>query len=207
MSDTTNATTRYDSDASAGVVDDDARHSVATYVSDMLALERHMRAPLDRQVKDDDTAKFSNAAAIANKLRTLVDTHEAALEAQLKALGGDSASGVKSAWSGFLGAGAAAVSGTRKTKVSKSLRDDYTALGLSAISYTMLHTTALGLGDDVTAALAKRHLDDYTPIIIEISKSMPAIVLEELRNDGENVVASAAQIAERNQTQSWNQNA
>ena len=206
MSDTTNATTRYDSGAAqAGVADDDARHSVATYVSDMLALEQHMRAPLDRQVKDEDTAKFTNAATISTKLRSLVDSHEAALTAQLKALGGDGAQGVKSAWSGLLGAGAAAVSGSRKTKISKALRDDYTALGLATISYTMLHTTALGLGDEVTAALAKRHLDDYTPIVVEISKAIPAIVLEELRNDGENVRLSAAQLAERNTTDSWNQ--
>jgi hypothetical protein len=207
MSDTsTNATQRYDSaDTIAGVSTEDERHSIATYLGDMLALERHMRPPLDRQVNDDDTAKFTGALPIATKLRSLVDAHEAALDARLKDLGGDAAAGVKSAWSGLLGAGAAAVNGTRSTKVSKALRDDHTALALATISYTMLHTTALGLGDATTAALAKRHLDDYTPIVIEISRAIPGVVLEELRNDGENVRISAADIARENEQQSWNQ--
>jgi len=181
----------------------DERHSIATYLGDMLALERHMRAPLDRQVKDQDTAKFTGALAIATKLRSLVDAHETALNARLEAVGGDGAAGVKSAWSSLLGVGAAAINGSRSTKVSKAIRDDHTALALATISYTMLHATALGLGDETTAALAKRHLDDYTPIVIEISNAIPAIVLEELRDDGENVRVSAAEIAQQNQSQSW----
>jgi ferritin-like metal-binding protein YciE len=207
MSDiTTNATQRYDSaDAAAGVSTEDERHSIATYLGDMLALERHMRPPLDRQVNDADTAKFSEALAIATKLRSLVDAHEAALDVRLQAVGGDGAAGVKSAWSGLLGAGAAAINATRSTKVSKAIRDDYTALALATISYTMLHATALGLGDETTAALAKQHLDDYAPIVIEISNAIPAIVLEELRADGENVRVSAAQIAQQNQSQSWSE--
>jgi hypothetical protein len=205
--DTTNANLRYDSADAAGTVRDDERHTIATYLGDMLALERHMRAPLDRQVNDDDTAKFGDAAGISRKLRSLVDAHEAALDAQLKAAGGDGAAGVKSAWSGLLGAGAAAINGSRSMKVSKALRDDYTGLSLAAISYTMLHTTALGLGDAATAALAKRHLDDYAPLIIEISRAIPAVVLEELRNDGENVRITAAELATQNSQQSWKQNA
>jgi hypothetical protein len=205
--DTTNANLRYDSADAAGTVRGDERHTIATYLGDMLALERHMRAPLDRQVNDDDTAKFGDAAGITRKLRSLVDAHEAALDAQLKAAGGDGAAGVKSAWSGLLGAGAAAINGSRSMKVSKALRDDYTGVSLAAISYTMLHTTALGLGDASTAALAKRHLDDYAPLIIEISRAIPAVVLEELRNDGEDVRITAAELATQNSQQSWNQNA
>jgi hypothetical protein len=207
MNDTTNANLRYDSgDANApGAVRDDERHTIATYLGDMLALERHMRAPLDRQVNDDDTAKFGSAATIAQRLRSLVDQHEAALDAQLKVAGGDGAAGVKSAWSGLLGAGAAAINGSRSMKVSKALRDDYTGLSLAAISYTMLHTTALGLGDAATAALAKRHLDDYAPLIIEISRAIPAVVLQELSDDGENVRITAAELAKQNSQESWNQ--
>jgi len=197
---TTNANLRYDS-ADAATPDD--RHTVATYVSDILALERHIRGPLDRQIDDDDNAKFSGAAQITTKLRGLVDQHEAALDALLKGLGGHPSSGFKSSWSQLLGSAAAAIGGSRKMKVSKSLRDDYTALALASISYTMLHATALGLGDETTAALAKRHLDDYAPIVVEIGRAIPAIVLEELQADGENVRVSAADIAERNTTDSW----
>jgi hypothetical protein len=204
MNDTNNANLRYDSaDATTDAGRNDDRHTIATYVGDMLALERHIRGPLDRQINDDETARFPDAASITVRIRSLVEDHERALDAQLEALGGDGASGVKSAWSQVLSVGAAAIGGSRKSKVSKSLRDDYTALGLATISYTMLHTTALGLGDDLTAALAKRHLDDYAPIVMEISRAIPGVVLQELRDDGEDVRVTAAELAERNTQASW----
>ena len=43
----------------------------------------------------------------------------------------------------------------RAEELSKDLRDDYTALNLSAISYVMLITTSLACGDRETAELCK----------------------------------------------------
>jgi ferritin-like metal-binding protein YciE len=203
MTNTTNANPRYDSAADATATTGDDRHVIATYLSDMLALEKHIGAPLDKQAGDENVGSYADAASLTTRIQTLTDAHERALQTQLDALGGHAASGVKSAWSEFLGNAAAAIGGSRKMKVSKHLRDDYTALALASISYTMLHTTALGLGDQTTAALAKQCLDDYAPLVVEIGKAIPAIVLEELRADGENVQVSAADLAERNTSASW----
>jgi len=181
----------------------DERHVIATYVSDMLALERHIAQPVESQLKSGDHQDFSEAMKIIGRLTSVTQSHITALEGHLSAVGGHAGSPIKSAWSALLGGGAAAINQVRKTKVSKSLRDDYTALGLAAISYTMLNATALGLGDQATAALAKRHLDDITPIIIEISKAIPGVVLAELREDGESVKVSAAQISEQQTGESW----
>ncbi|GAC1398140.1 MAG: hypothetical protein NVS3B17_20670 [Vulcanimicrobiaceae bacterium] len=181
----------------------DDRHVIATYVSDMLALERHIAQPIESQLKSGDHQEYGEAIAIISRIKTSTDAHIAALESQLKAVGGHAGSPIKSAWSALLGGGAAAINQVRKTKVSKSLRDDYTALSLAAISYTMLNATALGLGDKTTAALAKRHLDDIAPTIIEISKHMPSVVLKELRDDGEKVTISAADLSEQQTGESW----
>ncbi len=181
----------------------DERHAIATYLSDMLALERHIAAPIDSQVGSEDHQAYPEAMTIFNKIKAFTANHITALEVQVKRVGASPASGVKSAWASMLGSGAAAVNQVRKTKVSKSLRDDYTALGLAAISYTMLHTTALGLGDSATAQLAKRHLDDITPVIVEISKTMPQVVLGELKDDGENVQVTAAEVSKQQTGQSW----
>ena len=67
----------------------------------------------------------------------------------------------------------------------------------------MLHATAAGLGDGSTAALAKRHLDDFAPIIVEISKTIPAVVLQELSDDGEKVAITAAQLTEDASNEAW----
>lgn len=182
----------------------DDRHVVATYVSDMLALERHIAKPVESQVKSGDHQDYGRAFEIVTRIQAVTQSHIDALERHLTTIGGHAGSPLKSAWSSLLGGGAAAINQVRKTKISKSLRDDYTALGLAAISYTMLNATALGLGDSTTASLAKRHLDDLTPLIVEISKAMPSVVLAELRDDGETVTMTAAQMSERQTSESWN---
>ncbi len=200
---TTDSALRYDSsDATLNTGSDD-RHTIATYLSDALALERHINQPLKRQLDMDDTAKFGEAAELISSLQALTETHMRDLEAQLDAAGGHAGSPVKSAWSQLLGAGAAVIDSARKTKVSKNLRDDYTALGLATASYTMLNATALGLGDGSTAKLAQRHLADYAQIVMQIAKALPAVVLEELALDGENVQVTAAEIARQNTSDAW----
>ena len=181
----------------------DERHTVATYVSDMLALERHIIAPIESQDNSEDHQSDPEASRIIRKISSVGTSHIGALETQLAAIGGLPEHGVKAAWSQLLGGGAAALNNVRKTKISKSLRDDYTALSLAAISYTMLHATAAGLGDGSTAALAKRHLEDITPIIIDLSRTIPGVVLRELRDDGENVAPQAEQETERVLHESW----
>jgi hypothetical protein len=198
---TTNATLDYDSAQTAG----NERHSLQTYVSDLLALVKHIEVPIDRQLEIDDSAKYSDAIAIVRDIKNVMTAQREALAAELERLGGHGAAGLKSAWSALLGAGAAAVGSVRKTKVSKNLRDDYTALGLASISYTMLHATALGLGEQTTAALAQRSLEALTPLIVRISKAVPVVVLQELSDDGEVVQISAASVSAKLTHQAWQQ--
>jgi ferritin-like metal-binding protein YciE len=194
---TTN-TTSDDSDRAG-----DERHTIATYLGDMLALERHIAGPIASQLNSQDHREYADAIALIERIRAITENHIAALDARLNEVGGSAGSGLKSAWSQVLGGGAAALNQVRKTKVSKSLRDDYTALGLAAISYTMLHATAQGLGDERSAALAKRHLADITPVIVAISRQIAGVVLAELRDDGENVVVSAAHITQEETQETW----
>jgi ferritin-like metal-binding protein YciE len=199
---TPDSTIRYDSSAQ-GATGENERHSIQTYVSDMLALENHIAQPLQRQLGLEDTKKFPGALAVITSLKGLNDSHVTALEQCLQQLGGHEASGVKSAWSSLLGVGAAAIDSVRKTKVSKNLRDDYTALSLSTISYTMLYTTAVGLGDTATADLAKRHLADYAQLVMTINQVIPEVVLAELQIDGQNVQAGAGDLIRQTTNELW----
>jgi len=194
--------TRYDS-SGEGLSGETERHSIQAYVSDMLALERHIAVPLARQREMDDTARFGEAQTMIDEIKRLTDAHVTELERLLEQNGGNAASPVKSAWSSLLGAGAAAIDSVRKTKVSKSLRDDYTALGLASISYTMLYTTAVGMGDAATAALAQRHLRDYARVVMQIAQVIPSIVLLELQADGETIATDAAETIRRQINEIW----
>lgn len=181
----------------------DERHSLQTYVSDMLALERHIRVPFETQQKDDDFGKYGDAANIVSTLCALSQQHVDALDRCLAGLGGHEASALKSAVTQLEGAAAGAIDKMRKTKVSKALRDDYTALALCTAGYTLLQSTALGLGDNGVAGLAQRHLEDYARGIMDVGQALPEVALTELRDGGLTVDAAAAGLARRAADDAW----
>lgn len=181
------------------------QHSLATYVSDMLAVERHIRIPFDMQRGDKDVQEYSDAADVVNRLRALSDTHIDALKAQLERLGGHEGSPIKSAVTQVEGVVAGAIDKVRKTKVSKSLRDDYTALALCTVSYSELLTTANAMQDPDVAALAERHLADYANMIMEIGGCIPGVVIRELQTIGLDADSTTADRSRQAISQCWQQ--
>lgn len=177
--------------------------SLQQYVSDMLAVERHLLPALENQSKDDRYAKHPEARRLANKIEAVIRSHIDGLEQHLKYLGGDPASPIKSAVTAALGVAATVIENVRTDPVSKNLRDDYTALNLAAVSYTMLHTTGLALQDEPTADIAAKYLRDYTPLIAEINEVVPAVVVSELRDETELLDPDAAKHAMKRTQEAW----
>ncbi len=173
------------------------------YVSDMLAVERHLLPAFENQSKDDRYARYPQARQLVNRIEATVRSHINGLERHLERLGGDAASPVKSALTAALGLAASAIENLRTDPVSKNLRDDYTALGLAAVSYTMLHTTGQALMDQQTADLAANYLKDYTPLIAEIGEVIPEVVVSELRDETELLNPEAAVEAVRRTQEAW----
>lgn len=182
---------------------EDRQDTLQQYVSDMLALERHLLPALENQSDDDRMADYPQAQRLVSKIEATVRSHINGLEGHLEDMGGDPASPVKSALTSALGAAATAIENMRTNPVSKNLRDDYTALNLAAISYTMLHTTGHALMDDRTADLAASYLMDYTPLITEINEIIPLVVVSELRDETEILEMSAAGPAIERTQQAW----
>jgi len=181
----------------------DERQSLRSYVSDMLALERHVRIPFATQARDGDFSNYGEAGAIVERLAALSETHEQGLSQCLDTLGGDATSPVKSAITQLEGMFAGAINEMRRTKVSKALRDDYTALALCCAGYTMLQTTAAALGDDSVAALALRHLKDYAQCVIQIGDTLPDVVLAELAAMGMRIDTSMSDTVKRASEDAW----
>lgn len=180
-----------------------AAPTITTYLSDMLALEQHIATPLEQQINDGDVQAMPTALRVVQEALDTVQAHINKLEARLDATGGHAGAGVKNAVSTAFGAAASAINKARKTEVSKNLRDDYTALSLASAGYTMLHTTALGLGDSATATLAKDHLTEVAGVIMKINHVLPTVVLTELRDEGANVPTNVAADAERDAQNAW----
>lgn len=182
----------------------DNREEIRPYVADMAAVERHILEALERQHKDDAFKDFPNALGLVDRLSTLLKTHVEALETHLGSFpGGGVAAAVKETVTGVLGGLAGVYDKVRKDKVSRALRDDYTALALATVSYTMLHSTALGLHQGTTADVALRHLQELTPFVMEINQVIPQVVLKELSFEGYDIDFSLAPQAVRATQEAW----
>src|SRR5579862_7958097 len=58
-----------------GRMADPRKPTINTYVSDMLALEKHILQPLDHQAKDDAVANLSDAQTLISQACALTQTH------------------------------------------------------------------------------------------------------------------------------------
>ena len=174
-----------------------------TYVSDMIALERHIAQPLEHQNSDAAVAKNVDAARVIEEAFRNSTAHIDVLEKRLEAIGGHAGAAFKSGIATAVGTVAAAVGDARKTEVSKYLRDDYSALALASAAYTMLHTTALALGDTTTATIAQKNLTNVATSVMRISKTLPITVLKELREEGVTVDPTILGEAENDVRNAW----
>lgn len=171
------------------------KNTLTTYVSDMHALVTHGLQAIERQIdnlKDKSTSHPEAYAALQDFQRTL-QTHASMLDARVNALGGSTTQPVKDVVSAVSGFVAGLINAVRAEEASKSIRDDYTYLSHVAIGYLMLHTTAAGLADRETAALAETGYRDAARLVMHIDHIMPRLVLQELREDGLAVTDVSAQ--------------
>lgn len=182
----------------------DNREALRPYLADMAAIEKHILEAIERQQKDDDIRQFPEAHQFLDRIAGTLREHVQTLETHLGGFpGGGGASTVKEAVTGVLGAIAGIYDKVRKDTASRALRDDYTALSLATISYSMLYSTALGLRQGTSAEIALHHLKDLTPRIVELSDVIPPVVLKELSFEGYEVETGLAQQAVRNCQEAW----
>ena len=173
-----------------------------TYITDMVALEKHVLNAVNRQLGDDDLAPYPDVRVLLGLVRDHMDGHVKAWEKYLEVYDEDS-SAVKNALANVFGVAAGVLDRFRAYPISKDLRDTYTALGLVSISYTMLHTTALGMGNSAVAEIALQHLRDVTPLITRISVLIPRVVGFELRADNPEMDVARIDQAIANTQQAW----
>jgi ferritin-like metal-binding protein YciE len=182
----------------------DNREALRPYIADMAAVEKHILEALERQRNDDDIKQFPEAFQLVGRIEGVLRRHVEELEKHVEGFsGGGVATTLKEAVTGILGAVAGVYDKVRKDTASRALRDDYTALSLAAISYTMLHATALGLNQGMTAQIALSNLKDLTPLIVELSQVIPPVVVKELTLEGYSMEPGVGQQAARNTHEAW----
>lgn len=183
----------------------DRQAIINDYVTDMLAVEKHILEAVERQLESDATARYVDARSTLGTVKNTLSRHVSALEAYNEASeGGGLKETLKEAMTGALGVAAGLYDRVRnEDKVSRMIRDTYTALGLASISYHMLHTTALGLKNQRLADLALSHLKDLSPLVVELSKVVCLVVAHELADEDKTLDATVGPEAVRNTQRAW----
>ena len=183
----------------------DRQHLLNQYATDMAALTGHIREAVEHQRDSDSTDPYTQLNPLLDEIITTMNTQQKALEGYVDTTeGGGVLEAAKEAFLGVLGEAAGLIDRLRQTdKVSRMVRDDYTALSLAAVSYHMLHTTALGLKDQDLADLAVRHLGQITPILVRLSKVVCHVVAQELNAEDRILDPTVADEAVRNTQRMW----
>jgi ferritin-like metal-binding protein YciE len=182
-------------------LDEKSKKTLADYLSDMVALEKHIEEALDRQLKEVKNDPIALSAV--QGFHDLVRGQRDAITAFREEYGGTGGSPIKEFGSAVLGKAAGVIDLIRTEGNSKSLRDDYTAFNLAAIGYTMLHTTAVALGDARVATIAEAHLRGYAGAVQKINHIISDVVITELANDDHKVQNTAASETRRVVDKAW----
>ncbi len=169
-------------------LEEKSQKTIADYVGDVVALEGHIEAALDRQLSMGDDATFT---AIIQKYHDAVRDSRDRAKAFQEQVGTTAGNPVIEKGADLLGAIAGMIDKLRAEGLSKNLRDDYTAFNVAAISYTMLHTTSMALGDEETESFAADGLRTYAGLVQDINKHIAQVVVDELKNDDHTIVDTA----------------
>lgn len=178
----------------------DRNETLATYVGDMHALEKHLLEAYERQL--NLTEGMPEAHQVVHQLVQSTTRHITALEQRVAAIGETDkgvADAIKTFVAGLFGVAAGAIDHIRPQSVSKALRDSYTASNHAIIGYIMLQTTGIALNDTETASLAERHLQDHVGNAQAIANVMPSLVVKDISDDVGAVSPGAATQVTSNQ--------
>lgn len=182
------------------VADDKKKDIVTKYLADMVGVVGHVYQAIDKQVKETQDEQDINPLLV--RVRDGLEGQTNNLRDRLEALGGKGTSPIKEFAASALGVAAGVIDKLRAEEVSKDLRDDYTALGLVNISYTMLITTSLACGDRETADLAFNNLKETAGYEMEIGKVISYAVVRDL-SDLADLDPSAVEEGQRMYSEAW----
>lgn len=183
-------------------LDEKSKKTIADYVGDIVSLESHIEEAMDRQL---DMAKGdANLLPMIQEFHDAVKQRKEAAKAYQEKIGTTAGNPIAAVGSNILGKAAGIIDKVRTEGKSKAVRDDYVAFNLAAISYNMLHVTALALGDTETENFAHEGLKTYARLVQQINRRIGEVVVGELKADGHKITdQNAAQENQQEIDQIW----
>lgn len=148
-------------------------------VSGMLTATRHVLAAVQAQLRSGYAGNGPEIPWLLEAMRRLFSAHADELAEHLKRLG---ASPADRADSGSLAVDLvdAAVRKIAPEGAAKALRDYYTALSLLDAGALIVETDARAQGFSSTAALATRHREEISTLMVRIREALPEAIKGEI---------------------------
>lgn len=167
------------------------------YTTDLYSLLKHTQKVVKTQ-KSSNKVTSSRAVDLLHDIDIALTEQLSSFDNMKQLLNEGTVTTIKEKMATLSGSLAGLMNTQREDPASKMLRDDYTALGMIASGYTMLHTAALGAGEDELAEFTKSSLSTIAALITETSRVMPHVVAAELD------IEQVAEAAETNTQECWN---
>jgi hypothetical protein len=167
------------------------------YTTDLYALIKHTLSVVKTQ-KTSKKVNHSKAVDLLHDIDLALTEQVNEFDQMEDLINDGTLATIKEKVAGFSGSIAGLLNTQREDPISKMLRDDYTALGMIASGYTMLHTAALGAGNEKLVNFTKSSLITIAALITETSRILPHAVAADLDID------SVAEEAENNTQECWN---
>lgn len=176
-------------------------------LSEQIALEEHLVKIIEDQISDIDDTNFADAKNLLTKTREALESQFTPLNELLDKLERDALTDRKRAIAGNGGGfKSPLILEQENRRISRILRDDYSALNLITISNTLLHTMALALNCQEVAEIALKHIENLAPLVVKIGELMPEVIARELYSDSPTINQSVAQTALKNIQLAWRSN-
>jgi hypothetical protein len=173
--------------------------TVKHYLGDMIAVERYITEAAAQQLERGRYAGQPEAALLVQRVKDVTGQHLEALAVHVERLGGGEPSrAIKESVTGAIGSVVDLFQQLRSEQVSKMLRDHYTALSLTKISYVTLHTTALALDQRSVADQALKNMGDIIPLLQELETDIVKVTAYDIRNSVAEADISIVEDAARN---------
>jgi hypothetical protein len=183
------------------------------YLREQIALEEQLLRNVEEQLHEVQCAEYADARALLEKTKTALEGHFTPLNELLDQLerdvpltlaNGSLTEGKREPRSNR-GSNPSSREEERREqrRISRILRDDFSALNTVALNNTLLHTSALALKCHDIASVALKHIENLLPLLVEIGTLVPEVVAREISKEAPRVHAEAAEVALKNVIQAW----
>jgi len=187
-----------------GELMDDYNEILKLHVSEQIALEEQACRLMEEQIKDLDEIQFAETREILIKAVEILENNFEQLNSVLSKLEDleDKVEPKSSRINGY-SLPSSLEQKQNSRRISKMIRDDYSALNLITMSNTLLHTTALTLKNYNIAELALQNLKLLAPLVVRLGEIAPLAVIMELNLGQEKFDTKIAETALLNTKQAW----